>query len=253
MFTVPERERIRDELVHAARASEAIVGAALVGSAARGREDAWSDIDLALQLSPDAHEPSVVEEWSALVDDRFGVADAFDVFTADRVRYRVFLLSSSLQIDISFWPRDRFGATEEGFRLIFGTPIEPTWPPAPDVDSLVGYAWLYALHARSALARGRLWQAIMMLDDLRNQIIALACVRHGLNPWHGREVDRLRETELSALAVARAAEITGPALRDSLRELIALLLAEVRLHDAGRAQSLRGALDIVAESTSAGR
>ena len=61
MFTVEDRERIREELMDAARASNAIAGAALVGSAARGAEDAWSDIDLALQLAPDAAEPAVVE------------------------------------------------------------------------------------------------------------------------------------------------------------------------------------------------
>ena len=58
MFTVEDRERIREELMDAARASGVIVGAALVGSAARGAEDAWSDIDLALQLAPDAAEPA---------------------------------------------------------------------------------------------------------------------------------------------------------------------------------------------------
>lgn len=36
-------------------------------------------------------------------------------------------------------------------------------------QAVIGIGWLYALHARSALARGKLWQAMIMLDDLRNQ------------------------------------------------------------------------------------
>ena len=246
MFTVEDREWIREELMDAARASGVIVGAALVGSAARGAEDAWSDIDLALQLAPDADEPAVVAQWSALIAERFGVADSFDVFAAERVRYRVFLLPSSLQIDVSFWPHDRFRATEEGFRLIFGTPAAPTSPSAPDVDSMIGLAWLYALHARSSLGRGRTWQAVMMLDDLRNQVVALACVRHGLNPWHGREVDRLPVDELSALQRSRAADLSPRALSESLARLLAFLLGEIEQYDPARAARMRGAVQAIA-------
>lgn len=246
MFTVEDRERIREELMDAAHSTTAIVGAALVGSAARGAEDAWSDIDLALQLAPDADEQAVVEEWSALIADRFGLADRFDVFAAERVRYRVFLLPSSLQIDVSFWPHERFRATEEGFRLIFGTPADPTSPSAPDVDSIIGMAWLYALHARSALGRGRTWQAVMMLDDLRNQVVALACVRLGLNPWHGRDADRLPEDARAALERSRAADLSSDALAESLALLLALLLGEIQQHDPARAAALRGALETIA-------
>ncbi|GAA1968552.1 hypothetical protein [Microbacterium deminutum] len=78
-----------------------------------------------------------------------------------------------------------------------------------------------------------------MLDELRNQIIALACARHGLNPWHGREVDRLPSAELAALADARASQVTAAALQNSQRQLIDLFLAEIELHDPSRAARLR--------------
>ena len=189
MFATQERSRIRDALIARARADDQIVGAALVGSAARGEEDAWSDIDVVLQLAPDADEPAVVEAWTRWIDDRFTVADTLDVVAG--ARYRVLLLASSLQIDVSFWPYAEFRGTGESFQLVFGAPNPPSLQSAPDLDALIGMGWLYALHARSAIARGRPWQAVMMLDDLRNQIISLACIRHGLNPWHGRDVDRL--------------------------------------------------------------
>ena len=48
VFTPEERTRLRDALVARARADERITGAALTGSASRGAEDRWSDIDLAL-------------------------------------------------------------------------------------------------------------------------------------------------------------------------------------------------------------
>ncbi|GAA1998633.1 nucleotidyltransferase domain-containing protein [Microbacterium pumilum] len=236
MFAVADRLRIRDDLIAHARNDDQIVGAALVGSAARGEEDAWSDIDLVLQLAPDADEPTIVDAWTRWIDDRFDVADTLDVFAG--ARYRVFLLTTSLQIDLSFWKYGEFRGTGESFHLVFGTANPPSTPSAPDLDALIGMGWLYALHARSAIARGKLWQAVMMLDDLRNQIIALACVRHGLNPWHGRDVDHLPAADLDALLRSRSATVTASALQRSLRMLIERFLAEVADHDGTRSRAL---------------
>jgi hypothetical protein len=244
MFDALERTRIRDELIAHARTDVSIAGAALVGSAARGDEDAWSDIDLVLQLAPDADEPAVVQAWTVWVDDRFDVADTLDVMAA--VRYRVFLLTSSLQIDVSFWPYAEFRGTGESFQLLFGTPNPPSVHSAPDLDAHIGMGWLYALHARSAIARGKLWQAVMMLDDLRNQIIALACIRHGLNPWHGRDVDRLPPAEKEALLRSRSPEVSAATLQSSKRMLIEQFLAEVAQHDPARARALAQPLHTLA-------
>lgn len=232
------RSRLRDSLVDLARHDEDVVGAALVGSAARGAEDEWSDIDLVLQLSPDADEPAVVDRFTQWIDAEEGTADTLDVM-AGGVRYRVFLLRSSLQVDISFWPHDEFRATtSEGFQLIFGSANPPTRPAEPDLNRTIGMGWLYALHARSALARGNLWQAVTMVDDLRNQILALACARHGLNAWHGREIDRLPADELAAMARARPTEVTREAIAASLHISIELFLTEITRHDASRAERL---------------
>lgn len=171
MFTRAERSALRARLVELAEADPQVVGAALVGSAARDAEDDLSDIDLVLQLAEDADEPSVVAGWTAEIERIAGAAvDTLDV-RADGVRYRVFLLPSSLQVDVSFWPRDRFRAAGGPFRLLFGTPAEPTEPGRVDVDQVIGLGWLYALHARSAIARGRLWQAAGMLDELRGSLL----------------------------------------------------------------------------------
>ncbi|WP_037369215.1 nucleotidyltransferase domain-containing protein [Amycolatopsis orientalis] len=242
MFEVAERVRIRDELIAAARQDVDITGAALVGSAARDAEDRWSDIDLVLQLAPEADEPAVVARWTRSLDDRYGVADTVDVTSREGVRYRVFLLDSSLQVDLSFWPHDSFRATENGFRLVFGQANEPVSAPEPGSEHVIGMAWLYALHARSAIARGRTWQAVLMLDDLRNQIITLECLRHRLNPRHGRGVDRLPEPVLERLRDSRAASVGLAELERSRQSLLQHYLAAVAHHDAERAGALRRAL-----------
>ncbi len=247
MFSPSDRTRIRDALVARAESDPDIVGAALVGSAARDAEDEWSDIDLVLQLAPDANEPEIAEAWSQYIDDSYGVADTLDVF-AGAVRYRVFLLESSLQIDVSFWPHDQFRATEPSFRLLFGEPGEPTIPATPHIAHIIGMGWLYALHARSAIARGKLWQAVMMLDDLRDQVIALKCVRYGLNPWHGRDADSLPLHERTALLASRAERVDREALAEAQGLLVVHLLEEIRQHDAVLADRLRAPFAALAES-----
>ncbi|RSM74060.1 hypothetical protein DL991_30775 [Amycolatopsis sp. WAC 01375] len=243
MFDIEERTRVRDELIAAARRDVDIVGAALVGSTARGTEDRWSDLDLVLQLTDDVDEPAVVARWTRSLDDRFGVADTLDVISREGVRYRVFLLDSSLQVDLSFWPRDQFRATEDGFRLVFGQANEPTSSSGPSSAQAIGMAWLYAIHARSAIARGRSWQAVMMLDELRDQIITLLCLRYGLNPWHGREVDRLPAHALEALSAGRATSVGSTELERSRQVLVRHYLTVVEHHDAERAAALRRALE----------
>lgn len=237
MFTPAEREQLRRDLIETAHADDDVVGAALVGSAATGREDAWSDIDLVLQVRRDADPAEVASRWTTRFYDRHGAAHHLDVI-AGGVLYRVFLLASSLQIDVSFWPEDQFRATESGFALLFGSPQPSTEPRDPEASREIGMAWLYALHSRSAIARGRVWQAIMMLDHLRDQLLMLACLRHGLNPHHGREADRLPASFLTALQQARAASMTETQLARSHAALVKILADEIALHDSSLAADL---------------
>ena len=240
MFTATDRTQLRDALIAAAHADPDVVGAALVGSVATGCEDAWSDIDLVLQIARDTDPDDVAARWTDRLY-REGAADHLDV-VAGGVLYRVFLLASSLQVDLSFWPEDEFRGTEPGFELLFGTPQPATTPRTPEVPHLVGMAWLYALHARSAIARSRTWQAVMMLDHLRDQLLALACVRFDLNPHHGREADRLPAAFLTGLTTARATSITRAELTRSQRALLDLFAAEVREHDPALATRLSAPL-----------
>ena len=61
----------------------------------------------------------------------------------------------------------------------------------PRAADLIGMGWLYALHARSSIARGKFWQAEYMVSGVRDHALALACVRHGLSAVHGRGMDEL--------------------------------------------------------------
>lgn len=247
VFTIDDREQLLERLVEAARADADVVAAAVVGSGATGRADEWSDIDLALRIRDGGDDEEVATRWSAMLRADHGAVDQLDV-VAGGVLYRVFLLGSSLQVDVSFWPFDEFRATEDGFRLLFGTANVPTQPSPVDPDDLVGMAWLYALHARSAIARGRLCQAMIMVDGLRDQLVALACARRGLNPHQGRGADRLPAALLADLIGGRATTVTPTELHRSLSALLACLMREVHEHDPVRADTITPAVTAMVDA-----
>ena len=139
MFTPEERTRLRDALVAAARADPRVTGAALTGSAAAGAEDRWSDIDLALCVAGGADTGRVVADWTDRMYQNCGAVHHVDVHLGETL-FRVFLLASTLQVDIAFWPAAQFGAYCPAFRLLFGTANEPPARPSPDAVGLIGWA-----------------------------------------------------------------------------------------------------------------
>src|SRR5690625_6790920 len=76
------RARLREELIAAARADDDVVGAALVGSVAAGREDDWSDIDLVLQVARDVDPATVAARWTERLYER-GAVDHLDVIRSE--------------------------------------------------------------------------------------------------------------------------------------------------------------------------
>ena len=219
MFTPESRSRLRDSLIAAARADERISGAALTGSASVGREDQWSDIDLALAVATDREQ--VLADWT---DRMYG--DHGAIHHLDLSVFRVFLLPDTLQVDIAFWPESEFGPTGPTFRTLFGSPKELPQSAPPAAEHLIGVAWLYALHARSSIARGRVWQAEYMISGARDQVLALACLRHGVAASQGRGLDDLPAEVVAPFAAALVRSLEIPELRRAFGMVVELLLTE---------------------------
>lgn len=159
-------------------------------SAAAESEDKWSDIDLAFGLADASEQPAVISEWTRYMYEKQLALHHLDV-TAGAWIYRVFLLPGTLQVDLAFVHASEFRPLATTFRLIFGTAKEPRPFPPPTPDGIIGFGWLYALHARSCIGRMRLWQAEYMISAVRDHALALACIRHGLSAIHGRGMDQL--------------------------------------------------------------
>ena len=251
MFSPAFREHVREWLIELACADAAVTAAALVGSAASGREDAWSDIDLALRLAEDADPATVAHEWSTSISRTFNVADQLDIYS-DATLFRVFLLAETLQVDISFWPDSRFAASGGAFQLIFGEANPPVGPTPFDVRTAVRMGWLYALHVRSSLARNRRWQAIHMLQGMRDRVLELACMRHDLPPYQGRGLDDLPSTLLHALQATLVELPADGQLHAAFGHVAEALLLEARHVDVRLATALQDPLrELVRTSRSA--
>ena len=109
--------------------------------------------------------------------------------------------------------------------------------------------WLYALHVMSSLARGRRWQAVYMLDALREQVIALACLRFGLPVHEGRGVDDLPPEETDLLADTLVASVEPTDLHRAFASTTRLFLKEARHIDTGLASRLASPIEELVRSS----
>ena len=245
MFSAEERDRLREQIIARARADKRITAAALTGSSALGNQDGWSDIDLFFGVRDQDELAGAMVDMTDWMYREHGALRHFDV-VAGPATYRVFLMPSTLQVDLAFTPASSFGAVTPSFKVLFGEPVQREHYAPPAASSLLDYGWLYALHARSSIERGRVWQAEYMIGMVRDQVLAAACVRHGL-PWReARGMDRLPSEEKHRLEAALVRSLEPAELRRALKAVIDCLAAEIERDEPALARRLEPALREVA-------
>jgi hypothetical protein len=250
VYSEDERERVRADLITTARADPRITGVAMTGSASIGREDRWSDIDLAFGIREASEIEPAIADWTARMYEEHSALARLDV-RRETWLYRVFLLRNGLQVDLAFAPQPDFGARATTFRLLFGEAAEPGHLQPPAVEQLLGFAWLYALHVRSATARGKLWQAEYMVSAARDYVLAAACRRHGVSAVEGRGMDQLPEAVTRPLRRALVTRLGAHEIVRALGVTIDCLLQEMHETDAPLAARLSPVLRDLLESTRA--
>ncbi len=246
IFTPEEREQLRNELVAAAQSDPNLCGAAHTGSGASGQLDRWSDIDLALCLKATASYEQVVAEWTARLYQRHDAVAHVDVMRGATL-FRVFLLRNTLQVDVAFWRAEDFGAIGPHFRLIFGEAKPARAAPPGNPQESIGMAWLYALHVRSSLARGRVLQTEYMLAGMRNHVFELACVRCGVVAKQGRGLDDMPASEREAAAKCIPQSLEPSDLKRALQNTMEVLVREIRHVDLPMESKLSAVLHDIGE------
>jgi len=211
----------------AAKADRRISGVAITGSAARDALDEWSDIDLAFGVADPARLREALGDWTDRMHDEHGAIHHFDVTRGSWI-YRVFLLRSTLQVDIAFAPAADFGALSSTFQLVSGSSVDLPQGQPPPADEMIGMGWLYALHSRSCIQRGEVWQAEYMISAVRDQALALAALRHGLPAVQGRGFDKVPDGVKAAFEGALVRSLEVDELRRAFRAATGCLLNETR-------------------------
>ncbi|WP_433918620.1 hypothetical protein OIE50_17310 [Streptomyces canus] len=224
MFTVEERDRLRERLLARAEADDSVVGAAFTGSYAVGEGDRWSDTDLVLAVRGDL--TPTLERWTGWLYDDLGARHHWDLRVGAGV-IRVFLLPDWLEIDLTFAPEAEFGPRGPQWRTVFGRsrPLEPFAPP--DGDTLVGLLWHHALHARVCVERARWWQAEHWISALREHVITLACLRLGHPAAHAKGAHLLPDDLSTALETTLVRSLTAAELHRALSATVGVVTAEL--------------------------
>lgn len=225
MFTVDDRDRVRDRVLELAAADARVVGAAVVGGLADGKGDRWSDLDLTFAVADAVPVSDVLEDWARELAAELDAVHLFDLPVASSI-YRVFLLPGCLQVDLSFTPAAEFGARGPRFRLLFGTAVERPHVVPPSANERFGLAVHHAVRARVCIERGRFWQAEYWISAVRDEALALACRRHGLDGAYGRGFDELPPEVLAPFDDALVRSLRPEELRRALGSAVEGLLRE---------------------------
>ncbi len=182
--------------------------------------------------------------------DRHGALHHLDVKAGVWI-YRVFLLPTTLQVDLAFVPAVEFRALGPTFRLVFGKENEPRYASPQAPGDIIGLGWLYALHARSCIARRKLWQAEYMIRSIRDHTLALACIRHGLPSEHGRGIDQLPSGIAAQFEGSLVRQLDTAELSRALQVTTLGLLSEIRNIDEAFAARLQETLIRLSEPPAA--
>ncbi len=249
VFDPREREALRARLLRRAEDDPRISAAALIGSAASGREDRWSDIDLMVAVAAGHEVDDVLAAWtrSMYLDAR--AVHHFDLHAGGAV-YRAFLLPDALEADLSFAAQRDFHRRGDGaWRTVLGqeapqpTDAPPGDPPDRVVDHLVGLCWHHVLNAATCLRRGRPWQAEHWISALRDHTLTLACSRLALPTVHAAGADRLPDDVTGPLGRALVRSLEHPELTRALAAATSAFLDELGRSDLATADALRGPLE----------
>jgi hypothetical protein len=227
VFTVEQRDALRDRLLRLAQEDERVVAGAAVGSLAVDGGDRFSDLDLTFSIADHVPVADVLNDWTRTLSDELAAVHLADLERGPTT-YRVFLLPDALQCDLSMTPAAQFRPAGPRFRLLFGEAAageSEVSTPAVAGD-LFGWGVIYALHARACIERGRVWQAEHYVGAVRDHALSLACLRQGLPAVQARGYDDLSAETLARFGDTHVGAAEPGALRAALAAAVRALLRE---------------------------
>jgi hypothetical protein len=234
MFTIEQRDALRERVLGLAEDDDRVVAGAIVGSLAVDAADRFSDLDLTFGVADHARVADVLDDWARTLVGELGAVQLAELERGPTI-YRVFLLPDALQLDLSMTPVARFRPTGPRFRLVFGqtasgeseTVTGDLFIPTPAVaGDIFGWGVICALHARACIERGRGLQAEHYVGAVRDHALSLACLREGRTAVQARGYDDLSAETLARFEDAHVGAVEPGALRASLAASVLALMRE---------------------------
>ncbi len=225
MFSTDDRDRVRDRIIERATSDPRVVAAAAVGSLATGGGDRWSDLDLTFGIDDGIALTDVLDDWTRDLAARFDAVHLFDLVAGAAV-YRVFLLRDYLQLDVSVAPARQFAPTSPRFKLLFGEAGNPVYRDPRPRGEILGWAVLWARHARVCIERSHWWQAEYAIAHLRYHAMDLACLRLDLPAYYAKGFDDLPAAIRASFENTVARSLDRDELTRALNAAIEALLKE---------------------------
>ena len=233
MFTVAQRDALRERMLRLADEDERVVAGAAVGSLAVGSGDRFSDLDLTFGIAGSV--PMVLGDWTRTLTEELDAVRLADLEVGPTI-YRVFLLPDALQFDLSMTPAADFRPAGPRFQLLFGetAAVEPDGRGRPPgglfipthavAEDILGWGVIYALHARACIERGRVWQAEHYVGAVRDHALSLACLDRGLPAVQARGYDDLPPEILARFGDTHVESGEPDALRRALAASVLSLI-----------------------------
>ncbi|WIG57831.1 MAG: hypothetical protein OJF49_000576 [Ktedonobacterales bacterium] len=227
MFTIEQRDALRNRVLRLAEEDERVVAGAAVGSLAVDGGDRFSDLDLTFGIADQVPVADMLDDWQRTLTDEFDAVHLTDLERGPTI-YRVFLLPDALQFDLSMTPAAQFRPAGPRFRLLFGeTAAGKSEAPTPPVaGDIFGWGVIYALHARACIERRRVWQAEHCVGAVRDHALTLACLRQGLPAVQARGYDSLSTETLARFVDTHVGAVEPGALRAALAAAVLALMHE---------------------------
>jgi predicted nucleotidyltransferase len=231
LFTVGDRQLIKDDVISIFRQTPAITALILIGSAVHGFIDRFSDIDLM----------SVVDDEHNIIPTRIAVSKAIKarhktlcfVQLENKHNLQVYLLDNYLELNISYYTIDHLTAKSETYEIAFdktdavADKMRGTYEPhdfeAAYKAKLAEYSeqiWHFFFHAAVAIRRNQPWRAAADLTNARKYVIELKALRNNLLiDTRGKNIDNLPINELQSLQATVPQNLTPQSLTETLIRL----------------------------------
>jgi len=243
IFSTEDRQNAFDYILSAALACSKIISLVQVGSGAVGYHDERSDLDYVIAMDSSDSMLEVMEYMHRKISEKYELA----YFAQDEARHlQVFLLPNLLEIDIGYGWYEYAAALKPAFKVLYdksGVVEEKMirsreWmddktfgnKQQKDIELACKSVWAHLMHAAAAIHRGNVLRAVGELEYVRKLYIDLLGDRYRLESALNREMDRLPESEKTAVMSTFVTEISPEALWKSLDTLTDLIYKELDGH-----------------------